>query len=146
MMHLYVIFMQVIDGNHLILGRASSRIAKSLLQGEEVHLVNAEKLIIIGNPQQIVEKYLQRRRIQHKGTPEFSPVWSKVPHMLVRRIVRGMLPWKSSHGKEAFRRLRVYSGNPKNLANPQPIVQAKPASASRSITIRELCRHLGYSG
>ena len=136
--------MMTIDGKNLILGRLGSHIAKKLIQGEQVHLINAENIIIVGNPTFIIEKYKQRRRIQHKGTPEKSPSWPRVPNMLVRRIIRGMLPWKRSTGKDAYKRLFVYFGNPKKLEG-KIIDTAKPKTAVKSITILELCRNLGYS-
>ncbi len=136
--------MLVIDGTNLIIGRAASQIAKKLLEGEQVHLVNAENLVIIGNPAEIIEHYKQRRRIQHKGTPERSPSWPKVPNMLVRRIIRGMLPWKRSRGKEAYKRLFVYTGNPKKLEG-KTLETSVVKSVRRSITISELCRNLGHN-
>lgn len=136
--------MLVIDGTDLILGRAASQIAKQLLQGEHVHLVNAERIVISGNRTDIIEKYLQRRRIQHKGTPEKSPSWPRVPGMLVRRIIRGMLPWKRLRGKEAYKRLVVYTGNPKGLEAKKPD-NLIFKSACRRITVSELCRNLGYT-
>src|SRR3989338_6244877 len=117
--------MVVIDGTGLILGRAASQMAKKLLQGEEVHLINAEKLVLTGNPQSIIENYRVRRRLQNKGTPEHSPVWPKVPSLLVRRIIRGMLPWKSPRGKQAFKRLRVYISNPKGFDKAESFEDAK---------------------
>ena len=51
--------MKVINGENLILGRISSRIAKAALQGEEVALVNCEKVMVTGNTQSI----LTRQRI-----------------------------------------------------------------------------------
>lgn len=136
--------MLTIDGTNLILGRAGSQIAKKLLQGEQIHLVNVENMIITGNRKQIIEKYTQRRRIQHKGTPERSPVWSKMPNILVRRIIRGMLPWKRKRGKDAYRQLFVYIGNPKKL-DAKKIEIAEFKSSKPSITILELCKNLGYS-
>ena len=134
----------VIDGKNLVLGRLASQVAKKLLNGEEVHVANCEGIVIIGNPQKIIENYIIRRRLQHKGTPEFSPKWPKVPFLLVRRIIRGMLPWKSLRGKEAFKRLRVYSGNPKNL-QLATIDVAKFNSEARYICIGDLCKQLGHS-
>ena len=136
--------MLVIDGTNLILGRAASQIAKKLLQGEQVHLVNAENIIIVGTPKQIIEKYTQRRRIQHKGTPEHSPSWPKVPNLLVRRIVRGMLPWKKSTGKQAYKKLFVYTGNPKKL-DAKKLENAIFRSTTKFVTILELCKSIGYS-
>lgn len=134
--------MIAIDGSGLVLGRVASHISKKLLQGEEVHLANCEKLVLVGNPPNIIENYQQRRRLQHKGTPEFSPKWPKLPHLLVRRVIRGMLPWDSTRGQKAFKLLRVYSGNPKGLELKE-FKEAKFASEARHITIRELCIYLG---
>ena len=136
--------MLAIDGTNLVLGRAASQIAKKLLQGEQVHSVNAESMIIHGNPKQIIEKYTQRRRIQHKGTPEKSPSWPKIPNLLVRRIIRGMLPWKRSRGKDAYKKLFVYVGNPKKL-EAKKLDNAEFKSANRHITILELCKNFGYA-
>ncbi len=138
--------MQVIDGTGLVVGRASSQIAKMLLKGEEIHLINAEQMVIAGNPIFIVDRYKIRRRLQNKGTPEFSPVWPKLPHMLVRRIIRGMLPWKKASGRLAYKKLRVYVKNPKNLQDAKTVDIAKFNKASRCITMGELCKHLGFRG
>lgn len=136
--------MITIDGTNLVLGRAGSQIAKKLLQGEQINLVNAENMIISGNRMDIIERYLMRRRAQNKGTPERSPSWPRVPNMLVRRIIRGMLPWKKTRGKEAYRRLFVYTGNPKKL-EAKKMNEFEFRSAGRRMTVSELCRNLGYS-
>lgn len=136
--------MIAIDGNGLVLGRVASHISKKLLQGEEVHLANCEKMVIVGHKANIIENYQQRRRLQHKGTPEFSPKWPKLPHLLVRRVIRGMLPWDSTRGQKAFKLLRVYSGNPKGLELKE-YKEAKFASEARHMTIKELCGHLGHN-
>lgn len=136
----------IVDGSEMIFGRLATTLAKKLLSGEEVHLINAEKIIIKGKPEVIFQRYLTKRGIKHKGTPERSPVWSKVPHMLVKRMVRGMIPKENSRGKEALGRLMVYTGNPKNLQMNLDTKEAKFDGRTRFITISELCRKLGYSG
>ncbi|MDD5337080.1 MAG: uL13 family ribosomal protein, partial [Candidatus ainarchaeum sp.] len=78
----------IVDGTNMVLGRLASNVAKKLMQGEEVHLINAEKIVVSGSPEKIVADYMQKRRLQQKATPEFSPKWPKVPHLLVRRVVR----------------------------------------------------------
>ncbi len=138
--------MQVIDGTNMIFGRLASRIAKKLMTGEEVHLINAEKLVVMGNPKEISQRYLTKRGLRHKGTPERSPVWPKIPHMLVKRMIRGMLPRENSRGKDALRRLRVYTGNPKKLEGSMKVEGAEYDGLSRHITIGEICRSIGYSG
>lgn len=138
--------MLVVDAKNMIFGRLASQIAKKLLLGEEVHVINVEQFIIRGNPQQISEKYLTKRGIRHKGTPERSPTWPKLPHLLVKRMMRGMLPRKTLRGKEALKRLRVYTGNPKNLTENTKFDGANFDGVSKHITINTLCRQIGYVG
>ncbi|MFH1520195.1 MAG: 50S ribosomal protein L13 [Candidatus Micrarchaeota archaeon] len=138
--------MNVVDGENMIFGRLASQIAKKLIRGEEVHLINAEKLIIIGNPKEITQRYLTKRGLKHKGTPERSPVWPKIPHLLVKRMVRGMLPMKSSRGKVALGRLRVYNGNPKKLEKNTQLENATFDGMSKHVTVYEICKSIGYSG
>ncbi len=136
----------IVDGTDMIFGRLASQIAKKLMRGEEVHLINAEKLVIVGNPQQIRQRYLTKRGLRNKGTPERSPVWSKVPHLLVKRMIRGMLPRESSRGKDALKRLRVYSVNPEKLEGAAKMEGADYDGVSKHVTIHELCKSIGYSG
>jgi large subunit ribosomal protein L13 len=133
--------MIVFDGDGAVLGRLGSRIAKLLLKGEEVHLINAEKIVISGNKNQIVERYMVRRRLRSKQNPEKSPKWPKRPDLLVRRIIRGMLPRKKATGRNAFKRLRVYIGNPKNFENAEKI---ETKELVKKITVGELCAELGW--
>lgn len=141
-----MMLMAVVDGSSMVFGRLASQIAKKLLLGEEVYLINAEKLVLVGNPKQIRERYLTKRGIRHKGRPEKSPVWPKVPHMLVKRMVRGMLPRETVRGRIALKRLMVYSGNPRNLTGDTAFEKAAYDGISKHITIQELCRSLGYQG
>ncbi|MBN1170441.1 50S ribosomal protein L13 [Candidatus Micrarchaeota archaeon] len=138
--------MPTFDATNIKFGRAASQIAKKLISGEEINIVNAEKFVIVGNPKQIIERYITKRGLKHKGCPEKSPKWSKVPHILVKRMVRGMLPIKSSRGRDALKRLKVYTGNPKNAAVDLRLEKAEFDGVSKHITIHELCRMMGYSG
>jgi large subunit ribosomal protein L13 len=138
--------MLTIDGTNMIFGRLASQVAKKLMNGEEVNLVNAEKMVIMGNPVQISGRYKLKRTIKHKGTPEHSPVWSRVPHMLVKKMIRGMLPRKTTPGKDALARLKVYTGNPRNLKENIKLENATFDGVSKHITVHELCRSIGYTG
>lgn len=138
--------MHVIDGTNLVFGRAASRIAKSILQGEEVKLINAERMIISGTRNVIAERYRTKRRLQNKANPENSPKWPKVPHLLVKRMLRGMLPWKSKRGKEAHKRLRVYTGNPEGLKPSTELKECLFKGLSKHVTVLELCKQIGYTG
>lgn len=132
-----------IDGNKLILGRLATHVAKNLLNGNEVHIFNCEGIVISGSPEQILANFRTRRALQHKGTPEHSPQWSKNPTLLIRRIIQGMLPMKSTRGQNALRKLRVYRGNPKSVQLVS-LDSAKFNSESRFMTMGELCKELGF--
>lgn len=133
----------IVDGTNKILGRLGSMVAKKLMLGEKVHLINIEKLVISGAPKTIIKAYLERRRLQHKGTPEHSPKWSLNPTLLVRRIIRGMLPFKKAKGRAAFKKLRVYAGNPNLKGEITEFANVKNKGFKQYISIENLCKKLG---
>jgi large subunit ribosomal protein L13 len=137
--------MAVIDGTGYVLGRVSTQIAKKLLAGETIALINSEKLIISGDLNSMTEKYNARRRVKNKMNPENSPKWPRVPYLLVRRIIRGMLPYPRKRGKEAYQRLRVYNGAPEGMVADTTLENAKPISMKKSSTVLDLCTRLGFS-
>ena len=49
--------MTVIDAKNLILGRMASTVAKRLLDGEEINIINAEKAIISGRKDTTFDRY-----------------------------------------------------------------------------------------
>ncbi len=138
----------VIDGKDKVLGRVASSTAKLLLKGNKVALVNAEKMFLTGHVRDIVAKYKQRVNLQDKANPEHSPYWSRRPDLFVKRVVRGMLPYKQPKGKTAFRLLKVYIGVPEELKNEKPIEinTKKPHEIFEKIMrVEELSKKLGYN-
>lgn len=97
----------VYDGDGVVFGRLASRIAKELLKGESVELVNCDKMIISGNRDLIVKKILQKREMGSGGSMK-GPKYPRTNEKLVKRMIRGMLPWDRMKGRDAYRRLRVY--------------------------------------
>ncbi len=135
----------VIDGERKVLGRLSSRVAKMLLDGDRVSLVNAEKIVVSGHLRDIVEEYKRRIELRDKANPEHSPYISRRPDLLVKRTIRGMLPYKKPKGKEAYKRLRVYMGTPEGLkAGSDIILKGSDELYENSITVKELAVKLGY--
>lgn len=122
--------MIVVDATDQILGRMASKIAKILLDGETVAVVNPEKAIITGNPRKIYEKYKIRFDLSRNVNPTKGPFYPRTPDRIVSRTVRGMLPWSKPRGKEAFRRLRVYRGTPEDFSETEK-VRFEEASVDR---------------
>ncbi len=137
--------MKIYNGEGMILGRLAGYIAKDALLGEEIAVVNCDKIIISGKRVNVVAHEKERR--DRKGYPLKSAKFSRLPDRFVRRSIRGMLPWKSTRGKEAFHRVLCYIGVPLEFEG-KPMVQIKTASATKFptlhyITVGEVCKGLG---
>ncbi len=138
----------VYDAKEKILGRLASQVAKELLNGKNISIINAEQAVITGDKEMLKAKYTTRMRLKEKANPEHSPYWSRRPDMLVKRIVRGMLPYRMPRGKAAFKRLRVYMGVPETLRSTKAIeVDTKSPKVLyvKSTTVLELVKLLGYN-
>ena len=134
----------IIDASGLILGRMCSAIAKKLLNGENVVIVNAEKAIISGKRKSKVQEMKLFLEVGHlrKG-----PIHPRKPDSIVKRTVRGMLPWAQPKGKQAFKRLRVYFDVPEAFKG-KPTETLKFASAEKLkcsyFTVGELAKEIGW--
>jgi len=137
--------MAVIDADGLILGRLASNISKRLLSGEDVIIVNAEKSVISGSKVSIVGEY---KDLMDKGSKEKGPHFPKRPDRILKRTIRGMLPYKQKRGRDAYSRLRVYIGVPNELQD-KPLETIENAKATRLSTryirLGELSQKLGAS-
>jgi len=134
--------MKYINAKGLILGRMASHVAKMLLNGEEVVIVNSEQTIITGSRENIFEQFETKRRRTHRRK---GPNYPKMPDRIVKRTVRGMIPYQSSHGKEAYKRLRVYVGVPKDLASVklETLEKAAIRHSVKFMTVGEVSQHMG---
>ena len=139
---------KVVDGRDKVLGRVASQVAKMLLSGDKVVLINAEKLFVSGHTRFLTENYKQRLDFKDRANPEHSPYWSRRPDLFVKRVVRGMLPYKKPKGKAAFRMLKVYSGVPEAYKGTKPVeVSSKNQSQifEDTIYVQELMKKLGFN-
>jgi large subunit ribosomal protein L13 len=102
----------IINAEGLIIGRMSSIIAKRILNGEEITIVNAEKAVISGKRK---SRVMEAKTFLEVGAPERGPFHYKRPDRIVRRTVRGMVPYKQPKGKQAYKRLKVFIGIPAEL-------------------------------
>jgi large subunit ribosomal protein L13 len=133
----------VVDATGLVLGRAASKIAKRLLQGESIIVVNAEKSVVTGSRENVLAFYVANRA---RGSKRTGPHYPRYPDRIFRRTVRGMLPHLKTRGKEALDRLEVYMGVPAELGPVarQSIEEAHPTPALRApMTLEEITRLLG---
>lgn len=124
--------MTVIDANNLILGRMASTVAKRLLNGEEIKIINAEKAIISGRKDTTFDRY---RLYVDRGSREFGPRFPRRPDQIISRTIRGMIPHTKMTGRDAYNRLRVYIGVPPELSK-ENATTVEEASITRLSTIK----------
>ncbi|MDG1535898.1 MAG: 50S ribosomal protein L13 [Candidatus Thalassarchaeaceae archaeon] len=110
----------VFDAKDKVLGRLASHVASELLTARKaggqkrVIIVNAERAIVTGAKTAVFAKYDHKYKLNH---PRKGPFFPRMPDMILKRTVRGMLPYqKNSSGRNAVRDLRVMIGTPANLA------------------------------
>jgi large subunit ribosomal protein L13 len=131
----------IIDASGAILGRLSTFTAKRLLNGEEIAVVNSEKAIISGKKSTIKSRYQKKREV---GTYRKGPFYPRMPDMIVKRTIRGMIPYQTPHGRSAFKRLKCYIGVPKEFEGKKfesfKKAEKQPVDF---VTIKELSKSLG---
>lgn len=115
---------KIIDGKNAVLGRLASYTAKEALKGEEIIVLNCEQIIITGNKKNIKENFeIKRSRV---GSSQKGPKHSKISEKIVKRTIRGMLPdHRKGRGKIAYKRIKCYSGIPKEFQESKKIIGGK---------------------
>lgn|SRR3989338_8211648 len=134
----------IIDAKDLLLGRMATLAAKKALLGEQVIVINSEHAIVSGKKSNVLARYTAKVA---KGIPLRGPYFPRRADMVVRRTIRGMLPWKRAKGREAYRRVMCYIGIPEKFKD-EKAVTIKEANVSKlpslkSIKVKELCKLLG---
>jgi len=123
----------IIDANGQTLGRMCSKVAKLLRGkykpnftphvdcGDNVIVINAEKIILSGN------KWESKEYIRYTGYPggqrslTANELFAKDPTRLVEKSVKGMLP-KNKLGANLFRNLKVYAGENHKQEGQNPVL------------------------
>ncbi len=140
----------VVDGRGQILGRLASIVAKKLLEGKRVVVLNAQDIVVSGDPVMVIQAYKRtvlgvRSHYSHRLRPKRP----RSPIRLFKATVRGMLPKRNRRGREALRRLKVYVGVPKEYQGAETVrfQEADASRLSRSyVTLGRIARELGWRG
>ncbi len=137
--------MKIYNGEGMLLGRLASAVAKAALLGEEVNVINCEKIVVSGKKENTFAMEKQRR--DRKGYPLKSAKFSRLPDRYVRRSIRGMVPWKQTRGREAFKRIMCFVGTPEVLAGKETVkvegAAAKKLPTLKYTTVGAVCKLLG---
>lgn len=135
----------IINADSLILGRMATVVAKRLLRGQDVTILNAEKAVISGKRLSKVKEAKGKLQIGH---PRKGPYYAKRPDRYVKRSIRGMLPRKKPKGLAAYRRLKVFIGVPE-VFRDKDMTSISTAKAEKLrcpyITVGELVQEIGWT-
>ncbi|WP_292410277.1 MULTISPECIES: 50S ribosomal protein L13 [unclassified Methanoculleus] len=134
----------VIDADGLLLGRMASMIAQRALAGEEIAIVNVEKAIVSGSRAHVLANYTTKRE---RGSREGGPFFPRRPDQIVKRTIRGMLPYKRERGIAAFKRIKAYVGVPVEFSGVETetleAAHIDRLSSPRYLTIGAISTNLG---
>jgi large subunit ribosomal protein L13 len=138
----------VVDATDHIAGRLSSNVAKLLLKGNRVTVVNCEKIMISGTRSNIISAYRGFLDVSSVIHPRHGPIHPRRPDTIMKRMIRGMLPKQKSSGLAAHKRLRTYIGSPKELGSFEKIqfenakIRKSPAKYT---TVGEIGKIIGWT-
>ena len=134
----------IINAEGLIIGRMASIIAKRILNGEEITVVNAEKAVISGKRK---SRVMEAKEFLEVGSPGRGPFHHRQPDRIVRRTVRGMISYRQPKGKQAYRRLKVFIGIPAELKDQKMETLANVRAEKLTcpyFTVGEFAKEMGW--
>lgn len=112
----------VIDAADKTLGRMASNVAHilqgkhkpiytpSIDTGDNVIVINAEKIILTGKKNEKKIYYRHSGYIGGLKEETFDQIMKRKPQMVIEHAVKGMLP-KGRLGRQMFKKLKVYAGS-----------------------------------
>jgi large subunit ribosomal protein L13 len=141
---------KVVDGSRMVMGRLASIVAKELLGGNRVVVVNVEKVVVTGTSKRsVMDRFVKRLNLRSNVNPRrHGPFSPRSPEGIFRKVVRGMLPRRKAKGREAYKRLRVFRGVPKSVDADRLVVYEEARYKENSypyMYLEEISRLVGWS-
>jgi large subunit ribosomal protein L13 len=135
----------VIDGKNAILGRLGTVVAQKIMAGEDVVVLNCESIVITGEKEMVFADY-KARFDRGECKSRKGPFYPRRADLLFKRSVRGMIPWTTTSGRNAFRRLHAYVGTPKQFTEGFEVTveeQAMKKITGKYTTLGSVAKFLG---
>jgi large subunit ribosomal protein L13 len=138
-----------VNASGQIAGRLCSNIAKTLLKGDRVILVNAEKTLVSGRRSSVMQSWLEYLKIASVVHPKHGPFHSRTPDGIITKMVRGMVPRRKPKGETAMKRLRVYVGVPPEYSKIKFEAYKNTAATKPPayyVSLSEIATRIGWKG
>lgn len=134
----------VIDGTNLIYGRLAGAVATMIMNGDEVVVLNAEKIIVTGERSEVLKNFKHKVDLG-EVTKRKGPFYPRRADLLFKRCVRGMIPRYTTTGRDAYRELKVFVGAPKQFdgAEKTSVEVASKKVTCKYVTLGEISEYLG---
>jgi len=130
----------IIDGEGAIMGRLASYVAKQALSGNEIVILNSEKVLVSGNKADIIAKYKQLRTLG--STAQKGPFYHRKSYMILKRSIRGMLPsHREGIGRTAFKNIKCYDNFPEEFKK-EKIIKVKTENPKKFMNLKELMERI----
>lgn len=126
-----------VDATETQLGRVGSFVVKQALKGDEVYVLNAEKAIMSGNKKDILSEITNLRN--KGGNSLKGPKIPRPPHRLLKRLIRGMLPWDRQRGRDAYKRIKCYKTGELDVEGKE-IIKLKTRLPFKYMELNEISR------
>lgn len=134
----------IIDATDLIVGRLGTVVAKKALLGEKINIINAEKAVVSGKKDVVLDRIKTRLS---RGTWSSGPHFKRNPDRLLKRMIRNMLPYKQPKGIIAYKRIMCWQGVPENFKDQKfetiEAANLSKLSVPNYITINEISKLIG---
>jgi large subunit ribosomal protein L13 len=124
------------------MGRLASNVAERIINGEEIVILNAESVIITGAKEMVFATFKEK---VDRGQIRKGPYYPRRADLLLKRTIRGMIPWTTTTGREAYRRIHVFVGSPEqfNDAEKQTVEEAMRLRTGKYTTLGAVAKFLG---
>merc|ERR1712066_1070717 len=140
----------VIDAQDHLAGRLCATVAKELLRGNNVTIVRCEGIFITGNYYR--NKLIMLEKMHHRTAtnPKDGPFHHRAPSMMIKRMIRGMLPNKTGRGQRAHKQLQCFDGCPppfdtqKKFKIPAALKTVRSLPGRKIASLGRLCHEVGW--
>ncbi|KAJ1926006.1 60S ribosomal protein L16A [Tieghemiomyces parasiticus] len=141
----------IIDGKGHLVGRLASTVAKMALSGQRVVVVRCEELNISGPHMRNklrLQTFMKKRCLVN---PKKGPFHHRAPSRIFYRAVRGMVPHRTTRGKNAMASIKVFEGIPapydtmKRMVVPQALRVLRLGPGRKFTHVGKLASELGWN-
>ena len=136
--------MRVIDAKGLIVGRVATFAAKEALLGEEIAIVNCKHAVLTGSVESNLREFKEK---WERGNPFKGPFYPRGADRIMKRTVRGMLPYKTTRGRSALANVKCYVEVPKGFEKEKieslDFARGSDAKSLKFVTLKRISESMG---